>query len=136
MRTLFESNRDGPEAIMQRLLQPQTYILLLLWGMLSFGNAAYGQAAPTSPTFQLAPAAPNPFQTQTTFTLSVSTTQPVRIELFNLLGQRVRLVYEGVLSAGTPYVFQIEAGDLPNGLYLYRIQGSTFSVTRRLLLMR
>jgi len=120
---------------MRRLLQ--TCSLLLLLGLLSFADSpVYGQATPPLPTYQLVPAAPNPFQTRTSFTLTVSATQPIRIELFNLLGQRVRLLYEGVLSAHTPYVFEIEAGDLPGGLYLYRIQGATFSVTRRLMLIR
>lgn len=121
---------------MRRLLHLFT-LLGTIW-MLHQGVSlpARAQSLPTSADYLLTPATPNPFQTQTSFTLRVAHTQPVRIELFNLLGQRVRLIYEGILEAGTVYTFQLEAGDLPNGLYLCRIQGSRFGAVRRLTLLR
>ncbi|CAM3246623.1 T9SS type A sorting domain-containing protein [Rhodothermus bifroesti] len=118
---------------------PRALQLFGLWVCLALlvAVSARAQEASVLPeVYQLTPAYPNPFQTTTTFTLTVAQAQPVRIELFNLLGQRLRLLYDGWLPGGEPRSFHIEAGDLPSGVYLYRVQGTTFTVTRRVLLIR
>ena len=84
----------------------------------------------------LSPAYPNPFNPTTQFTLQVPRTQEVRVEVFNLLGQRVRLLHDGPLEAGEARAFTFEAADLPSGLYLYRAQGDDFVVTRQVTLLK
>lgn len=103
---------------------------------------AYAQEAPPVPEpeqalpFVLSPAHPNPFNPATQFTLSMQATQEVRVEVFNMLGQRVRLLYDGVLEAGEERTFTFDANDLPSGLYLYRAQGKSFVTTRQVTLLK
>lgn len=84
----------------------------------------------------LTAAYPNPFYTRTSFSVRVSTTQRVSVGVYNVLGQRVRLLYEGTVAADQPQHFTLHAGTLPSGLYLYRVQGETFVATRRVVLVR
>lgn len=117
--------------------------LTLLAALAAPPQAIHARAAEAAPPSSLqvddpvlSAAHPNPFRAYTTFTLQVPSTQQVRISLFNMLGQRVRLLYEGPVMAGEPHSFTIEAGTLPSGLYLYRAQGEHFEATRRVTLVR
>ena len=130
------------------LMKPALQFLLFLF---LFGPLVYpvhhAQAQETStttaqaeaelpPSFVLSAAYPNPFNPQTRFTLSVRQAQEVRVEVFNLLGQRVRLLHEGPLEPEREHTFTFEAGDLPSGLYLYRAQSENLTVTRQVTLLK
>ena len=78
---------------------------------------------------------PNPFAVRTEFSLTVPKTQTVTVDVFNVLGQRVRTLYEGTLRADQTRTFVLRAGTLPNGLYLCRAQGEDFVITRRVMLV-
>jgi hypothetical protein len=56
--------------------------------------------------------------------------------VYNLLGQRVRTLFEGRLRAGNERTFAFEAGSLPSGLYLCRVKGETFTAARRVTLVQ
>jgi len=138
-RARFLQRNQAGSSIKKDATMRRVLLVLGLWlTLVILGIApAQGQEVSILPeVYQLTPAYPNPFQATTTFTLVVAQSQLVRIELFNQLGQRVRLLYEGWLSGGAPHSFYIEAGELPSGVYLYRVQGATFTATRRVLLIR
>lgn len=83
------------------------------------------------------PASPNPFRGRAVLELQVRETQPVRVDLYNTLGQRVQTVFTGTLRAGAaPTEIAIDGHGLASGLYLYRITGSTFATTGRLTRVR
>lgn len=86
--------------------------------------------------FTLSAAYPNPFNPQTSFSLTVDVRQEVTVEVFNLLGVRVRQLYHGEMQSGEPREFTFVADDLPSGIYLYRVQGETFLATRQMTLLK
>lgn len=86
---------------------------------------------PLATSFALMAAYPNPFQTTATLSLEVRETQEVSVALYNILGQRVRSLFDGTVRAGTPQSLTIDGSDLPSGVYVYRVQGRTFSATRQ-----
>ena len=61
--------------------------------------------------------------------------QTVRLAVYNALGQRVRLLVEGMVSEGAHEV-QFEARDLPSGTYFYRLESQAGVVTRSMILMK
>lgn len=73
---------------------------------------------------------PSPFRTEASIVLSGVSDQEVSVEVYNVLGQRVALLHEGPVSGELRTRFQ--AGNLPSGLYILRVEGETFSETRRL----
>lgn len=83
---------------------------------------------------ELLPPAPNPFARATTLTLRLPVAQPVRLEVIDLQGRRVRTLIDGWLPEGTHRV-RFESRGLAPGLYLCRLQTPTGSVYRTLLLM-
>lgn len=86
--------------------------------------------------FVLSPAYPNPFNPQTTFSLEVDERQEVKVEVFNLLGRSVKVLFEGTMEANDARTFTFDAGDLPSGIYLYRVQGENFTATRQMTLLK
>ncbi len=88
--------------------------------------------------FELSAAYPNPFSAAraATLTLRVDAAQRVAVTLYDVLGRTVRVLHDGALAAGTPHTFTVEAGDLPSGLYVYRVVGESFAETRTLTLVR
>lgn len=78
---------------------------------------------------------PNPFNPSTVIHYTLPEASEVRLEVFNLLGQRVSLlVNENVLQGSHSVAFQ--AGNLSSGIYIYRIQAGGFTQTRKMLLVK
>lgn len=84
----------------------------------------------------LKPAFPNPFQSETSFLISVPKTESVQIRWFNAAGQEVKPTINSLLEANTEYRITFNGTNLPNGIYLYQIKGSTFSETGKVTLLR
>ena len=64
---------------------------------------------------------PNPFNAETIIPLELPQRSQVRIELFNVRGQSLGILYDRVENAGWPKV-RYDASELPSGMYFYRIQ--------------
>ena len=86
--------------------------------------------------FVLEPAYPNPFNPEATIRFAVKETENVRVELFNALGQRVRVLYDGQPTANTFQQVQIDGSALASGLYIVRVQGSAFVATQKVMLLK
>ncbi len=79
---------------------------------------------------------PNPFNPQAQFRFAVQRAQAVRVELYDMLGRRVRVLYEGEAPAGQMQVVSIHGSDLPSGLYLVRVAGKTFVKAQTVTLIK
>lgn len=84
---------------------------------------------------QLKQAFPSPFSNRATIPYYVAETQQVQLNLFDALGREVRALYDGVLPPGH-YTALVDAGDLPNGMYFYRLVAGPTVQTRALVLAR
>ena len=79
---------------------------------------------------------PNPFNPLTQFTLTIARRQFVRVEVYNVLGARVAVLFADELAPQDIHVFTLEAGHLPSGIYLIQVLGEHFKVTRRAMLLK
>jgi len=86
--------------------------------------------------YELKPTGPNPFRERTALSLRVRKTQPVRVDLYNVLGQRIQTVFDGTVRSGAAQPINIDGTGLASGVYLYRITGRTFTTTGRLTRVR
>jgi hypothetical protein len=77
---------------------------------------------------------PNPFELNTNFSMAVRQAQPVTIELFNTLGEKVQTIFSGKLEGQTYYEFNIDGSNLPSGIYIYKINGTTFTRSAKIIL--
>jgi len=78
---------------------------------------------------------PNPFNPKTRIYITLPNSGNVRIEVFNILGQKVRDEVERYFSAGTNFI-DFELNGLPNGMYLANLTlDGKYSVTKKLMLL-
>ena len=87
-------------------------------------------------THHVTPGYPNPFNPQTRFNVVVPEQQQVRIAAYNVIGQEVALLHDGLLEANKTYAIGFEASDLPSGYYIIRFQGEQFVTARQVLLLK
>ena len=85
--------------------------------------------------FALSQNYPNPFNPTTTIQFALPASGYVKLEVFNLLGQRIETLVDGFKEAGT-YTLNFDASNLPTGIYFYRLQAGSFTQTRKMLLVR
>ncbi len=78
---------------------------------------------------------PNPFNPATTINYSVKKDGNVELEIFNVLGQRVATLVNGVQAKGN-YRVQWDAGKYASGIYFYRLRSGDFIRTMKMLLVK
>lgn len=90
--------------------------------------------------FKLAQNYPNPFNPTTKIEYFVPFESNVKIEIFNVLGQRVKTLTNSKLKAGSYAVTWNGTDNNSNlvgtGVYFYRITSENFSQTRKMLLIK
>lgn len=85
--------------------------------------------------YELGEAAPNPFNSTTTFSYALPTAGEVTIKVFNSLGRQIALLENGWRDAGR-YFVEFDAGNLSSGIYFYNIKVNGFEQTRKILLIK
>jgi len=85
--------------------------------------------------FSLGQNYPNPFNPLTTIPFTLTESAPVRLEVYNTIGQRVAVLRNEVLPAGWHEV-RFDATGLSSGVYVYRLESAGQVQTRKLLLIR
>ena len=80
--------------------------------------------------------APNPVSGTGTLSIRVRETQDVTVELFDMLGRRVRTLHNGAMEADSRHQMTVDGGRLPAGTYLLRARGKNFSETQRITVVR
>jgi len=78
---------------------------------------------------------PNPFQKFTQIRFSLAAPAVVRVMLYDSSGRLVRRLLDGPASAGDHAVL-LDAGDLPSGVYFYRVEVDGAGETRKAILAR
>ncbi len=78
---------------------------------------------------------PNPFNPTTTLGFDLAVSGRVRLEVYNVLGQRVATLFEGQ-QAGGSYRIAFEASSLPSGLYYAVLRTEQGMHTRKMMLVK
>ena len=83
---------------------------------------------------------PNPFNPVTTIRFDIPQESHVRMDVYNVMGQRVRTLMNGTMQPGFHAVRWDGTNDmgksLASGMYIYRIQSSKFTSVKILVLMK
>lgn len=90
----------------------------------------------TPSRFQLSQNYPNPFNPTTIIAYSVPEKANVRLDVYNILGQKVATLVDGIQNPGA-YRVDFNGARLASGVYFYRLSaGSNTFLTRKMILLK
>ncbi|MCW9066367.1 MAG: T9SS type A sorting domain-containing protein, partial [Ignavibacteriaceae bacterium] len=84
---------------------------------------------------------PNPFNPSTTIQVSVPNTSDIKLIVYNILGQEIRVLFEGISAPGNHW-FEWNGKDqqglsVPSGVYIYTLRTSTgINISKKMVLMK
>lgn len=86
-------------------------------------------------TTTLSSAYPNPFNPETTIRYTLATDGHARLAVYDVLGREVAVLADGVQKAGEHQVV-FDAGHLPSGLYIYRLETADMQLAHTIMLAK
>jgi hypothetical protein len=91
-------------------------------------------------TYHLAANYPNPFNPETTIEYELGESGRVRLEIYNMLGQKIKTLVDQQQESGVHRVVWQGRDEMnatvASGIYFYRIQSGDFRATRQMVLLR
>jgi len=87
-------------------------------------------------THFLSGAYPNPFNPSTSFSLLVAVEQDVRIDVYDILGQRLTTLFDGRMEANVSRLFRLDGAGFPSGTYTIVVRGLNFVDTDNIVLLK
>jgi aminopeptidase N len=97
--------------------------------------ASAGGTATLPSTVELDQNFPNPFNPETVIRFSLPSKSAVRLVVYDVLGRIVAVLVDGTKEAGRHEV-RWNAGDVPSGIYLCRLEGEAQAPLRKLVLVK
>jgi hypothetical protein len=83
---------------------------------------------------------PNPFNPETRISYYLSEACKVELSIYNVLGRKVKILFDGYQTSGTKTLVwdgkDDQGNQLSSGIYFYRLQAGTFSQTRKMSLIK
>ncbi len=90
--------------------------------------------------YELMPNYPNPFNPETQIQYALPEAAEVRLRIFNVLGQEVKVLVATYQEAGIQEVSWDGRNDrnemVPSGIYFYRLEANGFAQSRKMILLR
>jgi hypothetical protein len=108
--------------------------------LLGIVNSTPGAPAAMPTKYQLAQNYPNPFNPSTTISFSVPKAEKVQLQIFNLLGELVVTLTDADFQAGTHNItwngLDAYGNSVTSGIYLYRLQTKTQTLTKKMIMVQ
>jgi hypothetical protein len=87
------------------------------------------------PDYSLSQNYPNPFNPSTQVTFGLPRESRVKLEVYNMLGEKVMTVLDATRAAGY-HIVTVDAAALSAGVYLYRLSAGEKVMTRKMLFVK
>jgi hypothetical protein len=78
---------------------------------------------------------PNPFNPSTNIVFTLAKQEEVKLEVYNVIGQRVAILTNGTMSAGS-HAVEFNAVNLTSGIYFYKIKAGDFISVKKMILLK
>jgi hypothetical protein len=85
--------------------------------------------------FEMAQNYPNPFNPTTTITYTLNKNSNVRLNVYNVLGERVMELINDFQNAGN-YEIKFDGSSLSSGVYFYSLSNGSTTVTKKMMLLK
>jgi len=151
-RFMLRTDEGVPQ---KKRTDPESYIgeeqVFIYYNLVNTGNQfevwRYATGIPTNTTgiikkeenmsagYELEQNYPNPFNSMTNIKFEVRSSKLIKLVVFDLLGREVKTLVNEELQPGT-YEVKFDAGDLPSGVYFYKLLTGDFSETKKMLYLK
>ncbi|SYZ74072.1 conserved exported hypothetical protein [Candidatus Zixiibacteriota bacterium] len=99
-----------------------------------------GADKPLPTEFALRQNAPNPFNPSTAIVYDLPKATNVHLEIYNVLGQKVKTLVDEYQNAGTQIViwdgYDQSGASVASGVYFYRISAGDFNATKKMMMLK
>jgi len=85
--------------------------------------------------FDLVQNFPNPFNPVTTIQFALPQSAPVKIDIYNAIGQHIQTLVDREMEAGNQQVI-FDGSGLASGVYFYRLDTPQFTETKKMMLLK
>jgi hypothetical protein len=103
------------------------------WELVETGRRGGEEFRPT--IMSLSQSYPNPFNANAVISYELGVTADVRLEVYNILGERVATLVNEKQDAGEQSVLW-DASNAPSGVYFYKLTAGDYSETKRMMLVK
>ena len=79
---------------------------------------------------------PNPFNPTTTIKFALAETQKATLIVYDVLGNSVAALFDGVAEGGKLYEVEFDGADLSSGIYFYRLETEYKVENKKMLLLK
>jgi len=98
-------------------------------------NSVSHQSSSQPYSFSLEPCYPNPFNPITTISFTLNKALPVRLSVYNQLGQQVSIIIDNKVVPGN-YQYIWDAGKFSSGVYLISLESPEQKQTQKIILLK
>ncbi len=85
--------------------------------------------------FELNQNYPNPFNPTTTIEYSIEKAGNVKLTIYNIFGQEIKILLNGFKGPGT-FMETFDGTNLPSGVYIYKLETDDFTDTKKMILIK
>ncbi|MEN3039453.1 MAG: T9SS type A sorting domain-containing protein [Candidatus Kryptonium sp.] len=79
---------------------------------------------------------PNPFNPGTEIKFDLPESGYVKLEIFNTVGERIAVLYDGYMEAGYGKTIRWDANGFPSGVYFYKLSTGKYVDVKKMVLMK
>ncbi len=101
---------------------------------ISFSMLSVEEVAPEE--FRVHQNYPNPFNPSTLIKFSVEKTEHAVVSVYNVIGQEVAVLFNGVAEPGKYYSLKFDGANFTSGLYFYKVVTSSRSEIKKMMLVK
>ena len=116
----------------------KAYTAWWLWARLAGWDPVSNITEPNNASpneFKLYHNYPNPFNPSTIISFSIPNSELVQLKIYDLLGTEINTLLNEYKQAGN-YTIELDAINLPGGVYFYKIISGSFSETKKMILLK
>lgn len=109
-----------------------------IWGTAKLGgvvDGVIGRTPSIARGYRLDQNYPNPFNPSTYITFELPKSEKVRLAVYNLLGEQVAVLVNGVMS-GTSHTVTFDAKNLASGIYFYKLEAGNTVLAKKMILLK
>lgn len=126
----YTDNKAGAAVVYYRLKQ------LDFDGTFAYSTIVRVESSSVPAVFALNQNYPNPFNPSTSISFTVASEGIASLNVYSINGELVSTLFNEAAKAGQVYNVKFDAGNLPSGIYFYRLTQGNSVVTKKLTLLK